>query len=78
MKTPSTEELLADIRAKCRECCGGSVKLVEACTILDCRLWKHRCRQVGVKTGMFAQAELEGQIDMFSIAASERGETHDA
>lgn len=67
MKAPSAEELLCDIRAKCRECCGGSIKLVEECTIRECRLWKHRRTQVGIQTAMFDERQLDGQMDMFHI-----------
>ena len=67
MKMPSAETMLADIRAKCRECCGGSVSLVEECTIRTCRLHKYRRMTMGVQTAMFATDQLDGQLDMFDI-----------
>ena len=67
MKMPSAETMLADIRAKCRECCGGSIHLVEECTIRSCRLHKYRCMKMGVQTAMFSQEQLDGQLDMFDI-----------
>lgn len=67
MKMPSAETMLADIRAKCRECCGGSIHLVEECTIRSCRLWKYRCMKIGIQTAMFSQQQLDGQLDMFDI-----------
>lgn len=66
MNAPSAEALLADIRAKCRECCGGSVKLVEECTIKTCRLWKHRRTRISIQTAMFDDTQLDGQLDMFN------------
>ena len=69
MKTPSAESLLADIRAKCLDCCGGSRKMVDECRSPDCRLWKHRKGLAGQQQGMFVQGDqLEGQIDMFGKA----------
>lgn len=62
---PSAETLLADIRAKCLECCGGSRKLVDECRTTSCRLHRHRKGNAGVQTAMFAEEQLEGQIDMF-------------
>lgn len=67
MKTPSAEELLCDIRAKCRECCGGSAKLVDDCAIRSCRLWKYRCGLVGEQTGMLPTETLKGQMDIWGI-----------
>lgn len=67
MKAPSAETLLADIRGKCLDCCGGSRKLVDECTIRECRLWKHRKGLAGVQAGMFQEKELEGQLDIFEM-----------
>lgn len=33
---------LRAIRAKCKDCCGGSGKEVEVCTVKNCPLWKYR------------------------------------
>lgn len=69
MKTPSAESLLADIRAKCLDCCAGSRKMVDECRDRSCRLWRHRKGLAGQQQGMFtAQEQLEGQIDMFGKA----------
>lgn len=65
MKTPSAETLLADIRGKCLECCGGSRNLVDECQIRSCRLWKHRRGLAGVQTGMLPVESLKGQMDMW-------------
>lgn len=67
MKTPSAESLLADIRAKCLDCCGGSRKLVDECRSPECRLWKHRKGLAGQQQAMGLD-QLEGQIDMFEKA----------
>lgn len=63
----SAETLLADIRAKCLDCCCGSRKLVQACTDTECRLHRHRCKEAQEQPEIFAGAELAGQIDIFSI-----------
>lgn len=67
MKMPSAEAMLADIRAKCRECCGGSISLVEECKIRTCRLHKYRRMTMGEQTVLFTPEQLDGQIDMFDI-----------
>lgn len=68
MKVPSAEALLADIRGKCLDCCGGSRKLVDECRSRECRLWKHRKGLAGVQMGVFGQDEqLEGQMDIFEM-----------
>ena len=69
MGIPSAESLLADIRGKCLDCCGGSRKLVDECRSTDCRLWKHRKGLAGQQMAMLPQVEqIEGQIDMFEKA----------
>lgn len=68
MKTPSAESLLADIRGKCLDCCGGSRKAVNECTSRECRLWKHRKGLCGVQEGMAIDDQLDGQINMFERA----------
>lgn len=69
MKTPSAESLLADIRAKCLDCCAGSRKMVDECRDRGCRLWRHRKGLAGQQQDIFAaQEQLEGQIDMFGKA----------
>jgi len=65
--TVSTDALLADIRAKCLDCMCGSRKLVDTCTSRECRLWRHRKGLAGEQEGMFAQPELEGQMDIFEL-----------
>lgn len=66
---PSAETLLADIRAKCTDCCGGSRKLVDECRDTECRLWKHRKGIAGQQPAMLMNHDrLEGQIDMFGKA----------
>ena len=70
MKTPTAETLLADIRAKCLECCCGSRKLVDECMIKDCRLWRHRRGMAGVQTGMLPDDKLEGQMNIFEMAVN--------
>ena len=72
MRVPSAETLLADIRAKCRDCCGGSAKLVEECAIRSCRLHKYRCMKMGIQTAMFTTEQLEGQLDMFDDTRKEQ------
>lgn len=67
MRTPSAEALLADIRGKCLECCCGSRKLVDECTIRECRLWKHRKGYAGQQETMFQSDTLEGQLDIFEM-----------
>ena len=67
MKTPSAESLLADIRGKCLECCGGSRNLVDECTIKECRLWKHRRGLAGEQTGMLPVETIKGQLDMWGV-----------
>lgn len=67
MTTPSAESLLADIRGKCLECCGGSRNLVDECRIKTCRLWKHRRGLAGVQTGMLPIEHIKGQIDMWEV-----------
>lgn len=69
MKTPSAENLLADIRAKCVDCCGGSRKLVDECRDQSCRLWRHRKGLAGIQQAMGLD-QLEGQIDMFERVVS--------
>ena len=63
----TAEELYADIRAKCLDCCCGSRKLVQACTNTECRLHRHRCAQARAAPDMIGEAALAGQIDIFSI-----------
>jgi hypothetical protein len=41
-KQPTPNEMLADIRAHCLDCMGGSRKAVQQCTSRDCRLWRYR------------------------------------
>lgn len=71
MKTPSAESLLADIRAKCLDCCCGSRLLVDQCRDKGCRLWRHRKGLAGQQQAMILECEqLEGQIDMFEKVVS--------
>lgn len=63
----TAEELYADIRAKCLDCCCGSRKLVLACTDTACRLHRHRCAEAKAQPTMIGDAALAGQIDIFSI-----------
>lgn len=65
MRTPSAEALLADIRAKCLDCCCGSRKLVDECRDRECRLWRHRKGLAGVQTAVLPEVQLDGQLDMF-------------
>lgn len=65
MTKPSAEVLLAAIRGKCLECCGGSRNLVDECTIKTCRLWKYRRGLAGEQTGMLPVETLKGQMDMW-------------
>ena len=68
MRTPSAESLLADIRAKCLDCCCGSRKQVDECTSRECRLWKHRKGLAGEQMAAQLPCDtLEGQIDMFEM-----------
>ena len=67
MRTPSAESLLADIRGKCLECCGGSRNLVDECAIKTCRLWRHRRGLAGEQTGMLPTETLKGQMDMWGV-----------
>ncbi len=69
MKAPSAESLLADIRAKCLDCCAGSRVLVDACRDQGCRLWRHRKGLAGQQQAMILD-QLEGQIDMFEKVVS--------
>jgi hypothetical protein len=63
--------MLADIRAKCVDFCGGSRKLVDECRDQSCRLWRHRKGLAGIQQAMFpAMDQLEGQIDMFERVVS--------
>jgi len=66
-RPPSAESLLADIRGKCLDCCCGSRKMVDECTSRECRLWKHRKGLAGEQAGMFAEPELDGQMDIFEM-----------
>ena len=60
------EELLADIRRKCLDCCCGSRNMVEGCQTPDCHLYKWRNAQAVMQTAMFGNEEqLPGQVDMF-------------
>lgn len=68
MRMPSAELLLADIRAKCLDCCCGSRKAVDECRDRTCRLWKHRKGLCGVQEGMAIDDQLEGQLNMFEKA----------
>ena len=62
----TVEMLLADIRAYCIGCSGGSRKMADECDIQYCRLWKYRSGQAGLQTAMFSDIEqLEGQLDIF-------------
>lgn len=65
----TVRQLLADIRAHCLSCCGGSRNLVEECTIKRCRLWPYRCGMAGLQTALLSstqpEEQLEGQLDMF-------------
>lgn len=51
------EELLAAIRAKCRDCCCGSRKAVNDCKTYDCHLHKYRNCLALVQTDMFRKDE---------------------
>ena len=63
----TVESLLADIRAYCIGCSGGSRKMADECEIQYCRLWRYRFGQAGLQTAIFSDTErLEGQIDMFN------------
>lgn len=53
LRSVDAEELLAAIRGKCRECCGGSKKLVKHCKTYDCRLYPYRNCFAMVQTGIF-------------------------
>lgn len=58
------EEALAAIRAKCVECCCGSRKEADACTITECPLHRFLFRRGQDDTVV----PIPGQMDFLSIA----------
>lgn len=48
-RQPTPNEILADIRAHCLDCMGGSRKMVRQCTSAKCHLWKYRMENASVK-----------------------------
>ena len=52
--------LLAAIRAKCLDCCGGSRSLVAACRSPECALYPYRNRTACA------------QVDMYDMLSDER------
>ena len=59
---PTVAELTAAIRAKCRDCCGGSVKEITRCTMkAECALWPYRPNAQALEQ----EQPLEGQTSMF-------------
>lgn len=61
----SREELLADIRAKCLDCCCQSRAAVATCKDTTCRLWRWRMGTARTMSAMDCQTD--GQIDMFTL-----------
>ena len=61
-KQPTPAEILADIRAYCLDCMGGSRKAVQHCTSRECRLWRHRAENTGEKP-----KRNKGQVTMFDL-----------
>lgn len=61
----SREEMLADIRAKCLDCCCQSRAAVAACRDTTCRLWRWRMGKA--LSFPAADSRAEGQIDMFML-----------
>ena len=60
LRSVDAEELLRVIRAKCRDCSGGSKQMVKQCQTYDCKLYPYRC------CGAFTQ------VDMFRIEENRR------
>jgi hypothetical protein len=54
----SKAKLWKAIRDKCTDCCGGSYKERQLCTVTDCSLWPYRngavsdCEQTGNTTNL--------------------------
>lgn len=59
---PTASELTAAIRAKCRDCCGGSVKEVARCAMkAECALWPFR----GSSGCGEPEQPMNGQVSLF-------------
>ena len=55
LRSVEAELLLRIIRAKCRDCCGGSKALVKQCKTYDCKLFPYRCCGAFTQTDMFGK-----------------------
>lgn len=67
---PTSNALLAAIRAKCMDCSGNARSLVERCNIHNCPLYPYRStRAVGEKE---QSKEIAGQIGFFDAADSSK------
>lgn len=67
---PTSNALLAAIRAKCMDCSGNARSLVERCNIHSCPLYPYRStRAVGEKE---QSKEIAGQIGFFDITSAMR------
>lgn len=60
--TPTPNELLVAIRAKCLDCSGGSRHEVHNCKLRDCPLWPYRKGETKAKP-----ERSKGQISIFEI-----------
>ena len=62
---PTEDVLLSAIRAKCRDCCGGSINEVRRCTMrTECALWPYRTDQTEREPKRTAR---EKQTSMFHM-----------
>lgn len=69
---PTSDALLAAIRAKCMNCSGNSRKLVELCNITECPLYPYRTTETVCKAEK-QQTTISGQIDLYDVLAAMEG-----
>ena len=65
-RTPTPQELLTSIRAKCLDCVCGSRKEVERCKSESCPLWEYRDAPARDRP-----KPMRGQITMFELMKRE-------
>lgn len=59
MNKPTQDALLHAIRAKCRDCCGGSLSEVKRCSMrTECPLWPYRTAEKNA-------VKVKGQVSIF-------------
>lgn len=66
-KKPTSNILLAVIRAHCLECSGGSWKQVHNCEITKCRLWPYRKGEKNPQKRKGGKGNTYRQLTMFDL-----------